>query len=51
LDVLRKRLNFADLKREVFRQAERHSPDGILAEDKASGTPLNQDLQTMGVYM
>jgi predicted phage terminase large subunit-like protein len=48
LDVLRKRLNFADLKREVFRQAERYSPDGILVEDKASGTQLIQDLQDDG---
>src|ERR1700722_6665604 len=48
LDVCRKRLNFADLKREVFLQAERYNPNGILVEDKASGTQLIQDLQDGG---
>jgi predicted phage terminase large subunit-like protein len=48
LDVFRKRLNFADLKREVARQAERYSPDCILIEDKASGTQLIQDLKDQG---
>jgi hypothetical protein len=43
LEVCRNRLNFADLKREVFRQAERHNLDGILVEDKASGPQLIQD--------
>jgi len=48
LDVCRERLNFAELKREVIRQAQRHSPSEILVEDKASGTQLIQDLRDAG---
>jgi len=48
LDVFRKRLNFPDLKREVARQAARHSPHAVLVEDKASGTQLIQDLKNEG---
>lgn len=49
IDVFRKRLNFPDLKRAVMDQAQRHSADAILIEDKASGTQLIQELQREGV--
>jgi predicted phage terminase large subunit-like protein len=45
LHVLRKRLDFPDLKRYVRSLAERFSPGEILVEDKASGTQLIQDLK------
>jgi predicted phage terminase large subunit-like protein len=50
LDVLRKRLNYPDLKRTVREQAERHKADIVLIEDKASGTQLIQDLKHEGMY-
>jgi predicted phage terminase large subunit-like protein len=50
LDVFRKRLNYPDLKRSVAEQAARHKPNSILIEDKASGTPLIQDLKRAGVF-
>jgi predicted phage terminase large subunit-like protein len=49
LDVFRKRLNYPDLKRAVQEQAEKYSADIVLIEDKASGTPLIQDLKHEGV--
>jgi predicted phage terminase large subunit-like protein len=50
LHVLRKRLNYPDLKRAVMEQAEAFSPQTILIEDKASGTQLIQDLIAERVY-
>jgi predicted phage terminase large subunit-like protein len=45
IDVLRERLEYPDLRRRVIALAERHKPDAILIEDKASGTSLVQDLR------
>jgi hypothetical protein len=42
LHVLRKRLTFPDLKRNLRSLAERFSPGKVLVEDKASGTQLIQ---------
>lgn len=48
LHVLRKRLEYPELKRAVVRQAETWNARVILIEDKASGTQLIQELrQTM----
>lgn len=44
LHVLRKRLNFPELKRAIREQAEVHRATVILIEDKASGTQLIQEL-------
>ena len=44
LHVLRKRLNYPELKRAVREQAEMHRATVVLIEDKASGTQLIQEL-------
>jgi predicted phage terminase large subunit-like protein len=50
LDVLRKRLDYPDLRRAVKQQADLYKAKNILIEDKASGTQLIQDLQADGVH-
>lgn len=50
LDVLRKRLNYPELKRAVIEQADRFRPSAVLIEDKASGIPLIQDLSNQVRY-
>ena len=50
LDVFRKRLNYPELKRAARDLAERHNANTILIEDKASGTPLIQDLQSDSIF-
>ena len=50
LDVLRRRMDYPDLKRAVRQQAERFRPANVLIEDKASGTQLIQELIRDGVY-
>jgi predicted phage terminase large subunit-like protein len=49
LDVFRKRLNYPELKQAVRELARRDRPSSILIEDKASGTPLIQDLRSDGL--
>jgi predicted phage terminase large subunit-like protein len=49
LHVLRQRLEYPDLKRTVRALAERHKPDVILIEDRASGTQLIQELIDEGL--
>lgn len=39
------RLEYPDLKREFYLQAQKHKPDIILLEDKASGQQLLQDIK------
>ncbi len=48
LNVLRKNLDFPDLKRAVREQSRLFNPTAILIEDKASGTQLIQDLIEAG---
>jgi predicted phage terminase large subunit-like protein len=48
IDVVRKRLEYPELKRRVVREAERHHADVVLIEDKGSGTHLIQDLRRDG---
>jgi predicted phage terminase large subunit-like protein len=50
LHVLRRRMDYPDLKRAVRQQAERFHPTDILIEDKASGTQLIQELIRDCVY-
>ena len=50
LHVLRKRLDYPDLRRAVKQQADLYKSKNILVEDKASGTQLIQDLQADGVH-
>ncbi len=49
LNVLRKKLDFPNLKRAVGEQGDLFSPTTILIEDKASGTQLIQDLIDAGL--
>jgi predicted phage terminase large subunit-like protein len=49
LNVLRKKLDFPDLKRAVRQQSDLFNPTVILIEDKASGTQLIQDLLDAGL--
>jgi predicted phage terminase large subunit-like protein len=50
LDVLRRRMDYPELKREVKEQAARYQAKVILIEDRASGTQLIQELTQEGVY-
>ncbi len=50
LHVLRKRLDYPDLRRVVKQQAELYHAKNILIEDRASGTQLIQDLQADRVH-
>jgi predicted phage terminase large subunit-like protein len=50
LHVMRARLDYPDLKREVRNQVELFRPRNILIEDKASGTQLIQELIREGVH-
>jgi predicted phage terminase large subunit-like protein len=50
IDVLRKRLEYPELKRAVREQYERFRPSVVLIEDKASGTQLVQELTLEGLY-
>jgi phage terminase large subunit-like protein len=47
--VLRKRLNYRELRRAVIDQAQRFGVTNILIEDRASGTQVIQDLQAEGL--
>jgi len=49
LHFFRKRLNFPELKVAVHDLAREYRPISILIEDKASGTPLIQDLHADGL--
>ena len=44
IDVLRRRMEYPELKRAVREQYERFEPSVVLIEDKASGTQLIQEL-------
>ena len=50
LHVLRKRMDYPELKRAVWQQSARFQPTNILIEDKASGTQLIQELIQDGVH-
>ena len=50
LHVLRKKLDYPNLKRTVREQAALHNANVVLIEDKASGTQLIQELTQEGMY-
>ncbi len=50
LHVLRKRMDYPELKRTIRELADQFKPRVILIEDKASGTPLIQELTHEGVW-
>jgi predicted phage terminase large subunit-like protein len=50
LHVLRKKLDYPNLKRAVREQAGLHKAEIVLIEDKASGTQLIQELSQEGMY-
>lgn len=50
LHVLRRRLEYPDLKRAVSEQARLFRPSTILIEDKASGIQLIQELKREGIH-
>jgi predicted phage terminase large subunit-like protein len=50
LDVLRRRMEYPELKRAVREQYEWFRPDVVLIEDKASGTQLIQELIAEGLH-
>lgn len=45
IEVVRKRLEFPDLRREILALADKHRPHAVLIEDKGSGTNLIQELR------
>jgi phage terminase large subunit-like protein len=49
LDVLRRRMEYPELKRAVREQYARFQPSVVLIEDKASGTQLIQELVAEGL--
>jgi predicted phage terminase large subunit-like protein len=50
IDVLRRRMEYPELKRAVREQCERFDPAVVLIEDKASGTQLIQELLEEGLH-
>jgi predicted phage terminase large subunit-like protein len=50
VDLLRRRMEYPELKREVRAQYERFRPSVVLIEDKASGTQLIQELVADGLH-
>jgi predicted phage terminase large subunit-like protein len=50
IDLVRRRMEYPELKREVRAQYERSRPSVVLIEDKASGTQLIQELVQEGLY-
>ena len=50
LDSVKGRWDFPELKQVAKKQLQLHSPDSVIIEAKASGTPLIQELRRFGVY-
>jgi predicted phage terminase large subunit-like protein len=50
IDVLRRRMEYPELKRAVREQYERFDPAVVLIEDKASGTQLIQEMIAEGLH-
>ena len=49
LNAYRKRVEWVDLKKDVFREYNEWEPDGMLIEKKATGGPLIYELRAMGI--
>src|SRR5262249_3032865 len=50
IDLVRRRMEYPELKRELHAQYERFLPSVVLIEDKASGTQLIQELIAEGLH-
>ena len=50
LDVVRRRMNFPDLKKALLAANAQYHPQAILIEDAASGIALAQELKDQGIY-
>lgn len=50
IDLYRKRVDYPDLKRDLIMLAEKHTPNVIIVENKASGQSLIQDLKKSTTY-
>ena len=50
LDVYRKKLDYLDLKRAVYKYYHQYQPDRLIIEDKGSGIALIQELRGDGIY-
>jgi predicted phage terminase large subunit-like protein len=50
LDVLRRRMEYPELRRSVMAEHPRLRPDVVLIEDRASGTQLIQELVAAGLH-
>ena len=49
LNTYKKRVEWVDLKKDVYREYQDWEPDGMLIEKKASGAPLIYELRAMGI--
>ena len=49
LDAKRVRMDFPELKKMAWEEYKYWEPDCVLIEQKASGTPLTQELRRMGI--
>ena len=51
LDAYKARIDFPDLKKKALELYKEYNPDTCIIEAKASGTPLIQELRSMGVML
>jgi len=49
LNVYRKRVEWVQLKKDVFEEYNEWEPDGVIIEKKATGAPLIYELRAMGI--
>ena len=49
LNVYRKRVEWVQLKKDVFDEYQEWEPDGVIIEKKATGAPLIYELRAMGI--
>jgi predicted phage terminase large subunit-like protein len=49
LNTYKKRVEWIELKRDVFAEYNEWEPDGVLVEKKATGAPLIYELRAMGI--
>jgi len=49
LNTYRRRVEWIDLKHDVFKEYQEWQPDGVLIEKKATGAPLIYELRAMGI--
>jgi len=49
LNVYRKRVEWVQLKKDVFEEYNDWEPDGVIIEKKATGAPLIYELRSMGI--